>query len=434
MKPALRNDAWLNERLGLSGGRARMSPLRLLAMHAAAVSLTALLFANVMWMIPFLARREFGAGNLQTVLVTAAVPVFLLFSVLWNELLGRVSLWRYVSAQWLMAVFPLICMALAQNYWQLLACYVISAVGQAGWIPLYGKLLKSFYSDAVRGRVYAILTVVQLASGMITAYFVAEWLKLDANAFRVFLPLAGISAASGLAILLFLARRTGADRLAIGPTGHPLGALREAMLGLVGVFRQDPLFFRYELAFMTYGGAFMFCDALLPVLAEGKLGLSPDEYGHATRVALSAAMLLVVYPMGWINDRVGATRVCAFSFGLLTLYPLLLAAATGPDMIAIASVIFGIAMAGVSVGWMLGPVAFAPRPEKVPQYVAIHATMVGVRGLVFQFLGMGLLAGTGSFTVPFVIAALAFVAAALQMWSLHGSIRTSRSQITGQGR
>ena len=86
----------------------------------------------------------------------------------------------------------------------------------------------------------------------------------------------------------------------------------------------------------------------------------------------------------------------------------------------VASGVFGLAMAGVIVGWMLGPVALAPSPEKVPHYVAIHATLVGIRGILFQSLGMFLYRMSGSFTWPLALASFAFVAGAWQMWKLHG--------------
>ena len=67
---------------------------------------------------------------------------------------------------------------------------------------------------------------------------------------------------------------------------------------------------------------------------------------------------------------------------------------------------------------MLGPVALAPTKEKVAQYVAIHATLVGVRGTLFQMLGVGLYMAFGDFRPPLVLAALAYVWACVQMFQL----------------
>jgi hypothetical protein len=61
-----------------------------------------------------------------------------------------------------------------------------------------------------------------------------------------------------------------------------------------------------------------------------------------------------------------------------------------------------------------------PSPDNVRHYVAIHATMVGLRGTLFQFLGVGLLQLTGSFAAPLLIGSAGFAWAAWQMWSLRG--------------
>jgi hypothetical protein len=72
---------------------------------------------------------------------------------------------------------------------------------------------------------------------------------------------------------------------------------------------------------------------------------------------------------------------------------------------------------------MLGPVALAPSPDKVPQYVAIHATFVGIRGKIFQGLGVLLYSLTHGFTLPFLLAAAAFAWSAVQMWRLDRFMR-----------
>jgi Na+-transporting NADH:ubiquinone oxidoreductase subunit NqrE len=94
--------------------------------------------------------------------------------------------------------------------------------------------------------------------------------------------------------------------------------------------------------------------------------------------------------------------------------------------LGLATAVYGIGMAGVQMSWMLGPVALAGSPEKVPQYVAIHATLVGVRGILFQCLGMALYRLTGSFTWPLLLAAAAFAWAAAQMVRLHALQRATR--------
>ena len=138
-----------------------------LAGHLVYTLLSALLFANTTWLIPLLVRLRFGSADpywkdWQTTLVTAAVPICMMLSIFWNALLRRSTLRTYLLVWWLVAVLPLGCLALVQNYWQLLACHVLAAAGLGGTSPLGGKLLQHFYSVATRGRIYALLNVATL--------------------------------------------------------------------------------------------------------------------------------------------------------------------------------------------------------------------------------------------------------------------------------
>jgi hypothetical protein len=98
------------------------------------------------------------------------------------------------------------------------------------------------------------------------------------------------------------------------------------------------------------------------------------------------------------------------------------------------SFIYGLSHAGTSVGWMLGPVSLAPEPRKVPQYVAIHATFVGIRGKIFQGLGVLVYSLTHSFVLPFLLAAGAFAWSAVQMWQLNRLVVRNAEKAAAQAK
>lgn len=411
----------------------------MLAGHVLYMLLNSLLFANTTWLMPLLVRLRFGSSDpcwrdWQTTLITAAVPIFMMLSIFWNDLLRRLTLAKYLLVFWLVAVFPLGCIALAHNYWQLLACHVVATAGLGGQSPLNGKLLKHFYSDVVRGRAYALLNAVMLASGVAAVFVVGAWMERDPNAFRIYFPCVALVQLAGIVVLLVLARLTRMEHEVVAATKPSWATLVRPVLHMGATLRADRTFLRYERAFMTYGAAFMLCDALLPVLATAKLGLRYEDYAYSTQVVLKLVMLAAMLPMGWLHDRVGPVRISGLAFGVLTLYPFLLLAAGGAGGVAGANLAYGLGMAGVQMGWMLGPLLLAGTAEKVPQYVAIHATLVGVRGIVFQGLGMLLYKLTGSFVWPLLLAAIAFAWAAVQMRQLHGTIAQARAPAPAEPR
>ncbi len=392
--------------------------------HVLSTLLWASLFSNVAWLLPLLVRLQFGSADArwcdwQTIIVTAAFPTFMTLSIFWGELLRQVSIRRYLWIFWATAALPLGCIALVHNYWQFLICHIIGAAGYAAWTPVHGRLLKHFYPDQSRGRAYAVINVATLAGAVLATFGVGSWMESRPGAFRVYFPLATAVQLVGIVILNWLVRRTDAEHELEPQPAPSLAALLRPVLHMGAVLKADRAFLRYERAFMTYGAAFMLCDGLLPVLATAKLGMHYEDYAHSTLMIGRLVMLIVMLPMGCVLDRIGPVRVSGLSFAVLCAYPVLLLTATGPDGIGVASVVWGVGMAGVTMGWMLGPMVLAGTPEKVPVYVAIHATLVGVRGIVFQFMGMLLYRLTGSFLWPLLVACIAFAWAAGQMWRLH---------------
>jgi len=192
------------------------------------------------------------------------------------------------------------------------------------------------------------------------------------------------------------------------------------------VLKADPVFARYEAAYMTYGVGWMVCYALVPFIATKKLNLDYDEFALSIQVSYLVGLVLMMWPSGYLIDRIGAVRSVGISFGLLALYPVGLMLATSFAQLCVISFLYGIAHAATSMGWTLGPVSLAPEPSKVPQYVAIHATLVGLRGIVFQGLGVWIYHLTASFVLPLIMATIAFVWSAAQMWSLHRRLQADR--------
>lgn len=395
----------------------------------ATVLIQAVWFAIAMIMA-LLARKRFGAGDWQTMMITAAVPTLLATSVFWGDLLRRVPIRTYLLIHWAATALPMALAALATDYWFLLTCFALAAGGAAGWSPVAGDLLKRFYGDQRRGRAFGAVNSAMLLGWMIFSYVVGHALDINENSFQFYLPAAAGAYLIGILILRRLLTATGES----GSTdsGQEPFAVRRILLPITRmgeVLRADVTFARYEAAFMTYGIGWMICNALLPVLATDRLHMSYTEFAGSTQVIYPLCTLLMTLPAGWLLDRLGAPRTSALAFAFLAIYPVGLMLAQSVMAVAVSSALYGMAMAGVHMGWMLGPVSLAPSQEKVSQYVAIHATLVGLRGIFAQWLGMLLYRMTGGFVWPFLIAALAFVWAAWQMRNLHATMRVQSAAI-----
>ncbi|MFN0011506.1 MAG: MFS transporter [Phycisphaerales bacterium] len=395
-------------------------PAWLIPAHLLGVVLLQGVITAVVFILPVIARRQFSASAGQTLLITAAPTVFFVFSIFWHAWLKRVGLKRYIATYWVLGSAPLLLAPLAEGFGTLLALHLIASVGGAGWPALHGELLKKMYPDATRGRMYAMLSAGAMLGGAGASWLVGHLLTENPGSFRWYMPAAAVLMAAGSALMALVAHTLRADDggSTSGST-HVLRGLIDPIVHMREILRADRVFARYEAAFMTYGVGWMICYALVPLLVTDKLKLPYDQTASATHVAFLLAAVCATFPAGLLMDKLGATRASGVCFALYMLYPLGLIFASSAGELALASVVYGICSAGVSVGWMLGPVSLAPTPAKVPHYVAIHATMVGLRGTVFQGVGVLLYALTASFTAALLLAAAAFAWGAWQMWTLH---------------
>lgn len=401
-------------------------PLRqTLTLHLLAITLHAFGATLPMTMIPLIARLRFDSGPWQMLLITAAVPTCLGLSIFWDDLFRRIRLGRYLLVYWLLAGLPFVLAAGVGQYSQLLLCQVLLALGGAGYSPLNATLLRRLYPQAVRGRAYGLLVIPHMLGGAVIVLVAGRWLAGHPDGYRILLPIVGLVHAVGLVLFFVLGRGLPVAEGRAPP--RSLRALLRPVLRMHRVLASDRTFLRYEIAFMTYGAGYMICDALLPLLVTRKLGMNYDEVAESAFVVQRICLLLLVYPVGLLLDRIGAIRTSAAAFAILALYPLGLMAAGGPAGIAVASLFFGLGLAGVMHGWTLGPVTLARDARSASQYLAIHTTLVGVRGIIFQSLGMLVYTATGSFSVALTLAAVAFAWAAWQMLRLHRADMASQS-------
>jgi sugar phosphate permease len=399
---------------------------RVLPFHLVAMVLLSTSLECLFWLIPYILRIRFDASDWMVTVSTAAVPTLLATSVFWNDVLKRMTVRRYLLLQWAAVALPLLLGAMSQNRYQLVTCHVLAGIGLAGWSPVNGEILRRFYSQRVRGRAFSSLVIARLLTGAVFSYFVGPWLDWMPNAFRIFMPAAAVLHLLAVFQFQYLVRVTQSEG---DREIEPFGGVRQILRGFepvkhtLKVLAQDRNFRRYETAFMVYGIGWMFCTALMPLLATDRLHMDYENVGESTQVAFKVAMLLTILPMGWVMDRLGPARTCGMSFAFLMIYPATLIFADSVSDVAVATALFGVAMSGVHVGWNVGPVTLAPDRARAPQYLAIHATLVGVRGAAFPFLGVGIYKLSGSFNVSLALAVAAFGVAALLMWQLQGIMR-----------
>jgi len=375
-------------------------------------------------MVPFLLKAYFKAGNLYSLIATMAGPSMFLLSAFWADLYRRTPLKRYAYIIWLVGVLPLAGIGLSPTATVAVAFLIVASFASPGMIPAGGDILRACYSPTVRGRVWAALSVASLVTTGLVAYATGAWLDRNPDAFRIYMPAAALLQLAVVALLASIAKQPlFMERQPASEPDKPLIGTARRIIDMLALLVRDRQFLRFEVSFMLYGAGWMICFALLPPLAYDKLHLTYGQFANSTQVALPLTTVFATPVMGYLVDRVGAIRTAAAAFAWMAIYPVALMLAAGPWSLTLATVLYAVGMSAVNVIWMVGPITLAPRAGDASQYAAVHATLVGVRAILFQPLGMGLYELTGSFALPLLVASAGFVAGAYGMWSLQQTQR-----------
>ncbi len=407
----------------------------LLPAHIGAVSLVQGTSMAVQALLPVIAKKELGANVWQVAIITAATTALFCLSIFWNDVFSRMRVGRYMLIYWTICCMPLGLFGVLKmagvtlSVWHLMGLHLFACLGLAGYHPAAGELLRAFYPPHSRGRVYAIIWGVSLTFSAVCGFAIGKALERNPQAYEWLFPTAALAQLAGVLSIITLAKVTGADasRTLAKDSRRFYSRVLEPVTHMREVLRSDSTFFRYEAAYMTYGIGWMIVYVLMPNFGPDKLHTTYEQYAQSTHVAYLVAVIAMIYPAGLMLDKLGPMRSTGLSFLMLTLYPLGLIFTNTVSMLTIMSVIYGLAHAGASIGWMMGPVSLAPSPDKVPQYVAIHATLVGVRGMLFQFLGVAVfwiasellhLSAAWAFGIPFAIGAAGYLWSGVQMMQL----------------
>jgi MFS family permease len=278
-------------------------------------------------------------------------------------------------------------------------------------------MIRTNYAPTVRGKMYAWMQLVTILGTILAAKLCAWLLDHDPRWLRVLFPVAGVL---GLTSFLLLARIRWRRQRRLLARPHPhegiVAAWISAWRETARILREDRDFRTYEIGFMAYGVGFLASVPLLVLYAEERLALSYGQYTWATAAAFPLAQIAAMAAWGRLSDRWGVVRTTAVAFLGLSAFFFSMTLVSGAVGLVIAYAIWGLAMAGVDVGWSLGPLHFAP-DDQAHMYAAVHFCMVGIRSVVAPFLGFAVKSWLG-FAPAFAMSGGLLVVAALVVASI----------------
>lgn len=382
-------------------------------------------FAAIIGLVGVVARKGLDTGDIGITVLTTAASAANLTAIFWSHVMEGRPKRPFIVASALLGRLTLLGMAFATSPQLFIALAVLYYLSEPMFVPAQNALLQANYSPAIRGFVFGTITGVSKLPYLAAAIGAGLLLNHHPQAFRYLFPAAGVI---GTVAYLQYARirirrwNAGPPRATTRPGSG--GALRE----FFRIIRTDRDFDRFERNFMLYGMAFMIVLPVHVYLLVDELQLDYATYTAIQLVLVQLVIMFMSARVGRLMDRIGPTRLAAWSFAMLVLYAATLCGAALLRSIPLAFLgfaFFGAGMSGVNNAWSLGAMRFAGSRD-ASAYMGIHVACVGWRGMFGPVIGSAIVLGFAylgleRWGIPavYALSAVLFGSASIAMSRLH---------------
>ncbi|MBS3904564.1 MAG: MFS transporter [Simkania sp.] len=340
-------------------------------------------------LLPFILAKDLEASAWQISLLISLRPIMSLVSFYWSALLGRKSelLKLNLIASGILARLPFIFVfAFEQASYLIFAAAVYILFSRAG-IPAWMEMLKRNLPKEPRGKLFSLAYMIGYAEGIGIGFAMGFLLDLNSEYWKYLFLISSLLGLLGV----FLQYRVPLPPLEKTTVEeHSLSLWQTVVQPWKDGFtlmRTRPDFARFQWGFMWGGAGVMLVTAVLPLFFVHVLKLSHTNFSTARAVCMGIGVVLTSSIWG---KALGKTRLIFLTSIVILLFALfpacLLLAPYHITWFYVAYLIWGIAQGGSHIIWNLSGPMFAGSADSSP-YSSVNVLMVGLRGMVFPFLG-----------------------------------------------
>ncbi len=305
-----------------------------------------------------------------------------------------------------------------------LLLFLIYYLGNPIIFPTINLFLKNSYRHEHFGRLYSMATLYGKILMLITAFIYGILLDYDPFAFTWVFALA---ACSGVASVLLLSRIRYTETVAIIAKGGFLASVKESVLGMRRIMKNNTPFRHFEMGFLFYGFAFMSTVTVMTIFFEKQLGL--NYFSVATyKNAYNILALLLIPFFGRVLGRIDPRKFAAFTFASIMLYLLSLVLTyyfpqhtqIGSFKLYYSMIPFVLSQsvfaATMALLWSIGSAYFC-KPHEAGDYQSVHLFLTATRAVFAPLLGV-LFYEMYGFVFTFCVgAASLLIAIIIMIWS-----------------
>jgi len=357
--------------------------------------------AGIITFAPVMARR-LGATPVQLSLITAMPAIGNLIALVASHYLQQRRKLPFMMTAWGIGRGLFVLMLFITTPEPFVLIVVLHWLIVSLCVTGYVEVIRGIYPDAIRGRAMAYVRVGFTACATLMTPLFGQW--LDLWGYQVLFPLAALfGVLSGLTFGQVKYEET-------------LATTRQDWFTPLRIFVRDRHYRTYSIAFSLYGAGMLMISPLIPLLLVDELNLNNAQVGWLGMINTIAWMLFYIV-WGRTVDRRGGLWTVKVNFLLTLVVPLAFFFAQSLELLALAQIFLGITVAGTDLGWMNAIMQFA-RKDQVGHYTALHAFLIGVRGIVAPFVGTALIEVPGiGLRGVFLFSALLI---ALSWWLVRG--------------
>lgn len=330
-------------------------------------------WATALQFVPVVLRRMGAESDLLALYTAQTYLGSILTSLSIVLMRGRrtktFAVWCWMAARALFLLFAFI----TEVYWVMVVTAIFWFL-EAFPSPAYTRIIQAIYPEGVRGKALSLVRLGMTGAILLTTPF-AGWM-LDHWGHRVIFPLAA---------LMGLLSTWQFNRLAVEEGTLPPRQTR-SLASLVEIVRRNRSFAIHLLSFTFFGVGALIGIAYYPIVQVDRLGLSYTALGLLGAAHSTAWLLGFVY-WGRAVDRYGGIWVMRVNLAIAIIIPFCYIWATNGWMLLPAFIAQGIIAAGIDLGLINTCITLA-EPDKVVEYAAVQATVVGIRGIVSPFIGV----------------------------------------------
>ena len=334
--------------------------------------------------------------NLAVALVTAAPNVANLTSFIWAaHSQGKPKVAYIASLQTMTAVCVASIALMPEQRWGLWTLCILATLARITWtgvITLRSAVWRANYPREIRAKIAGNMATVQSLVLALCGWAIGAAMDFNSKSFHILFPALAVLGIAGNVLWRRVPMR-GEKRLLraeqaapkrSGPQLNPTSVLR--------VLKQDPPYARFMLWMSVFGLGNLMISAPLAIVLEDELNAT-----YAQGILVTTVIPLLIMPLAipfWARrlDRshvVDFRAIHAWTFVSAAALIFIAALAKSMPLFYISGALLGIGFAGGSLAWNLGHQDFAP-PERDAEYMGVHVTLNGIRGLIAPFLAVGL--------------------------------------------